>query len=337
MSAQAERFLVTGALGCIGAWTVRGLVRDGAQVVALDVGRDARRLRLILTLDELAAITFVTGDITDLASVEAVLDGNGITNVIHLAALQVPFCRADPPRGALVNVVGTVNIFEAVRRRADAMAPVVYTSSMAVYTADDADAVTGRLTVDAVPHPPNHYGVYKQANEGNARIYWLDSGLSSVGVRPMTVYGVGRDQGMTSGPTKAIVAAVLGVPYRVSFSGPTMYQYAPDVARTLIAASRTTIEGAQVFNLPGEVADGRRLVEAIEAAVPGAGQRIEFEPGDLPFPSEIDHDGIEAIDPAPATPLAEGVAETVEVLQALARDGHLDPADHGLEPVASTN
>jgi UDP-glucuronate 4-epimerase len=332
MSARAERFLVTGALGCIGAWTVRGLVRDGAQVVALDVGSDPRRLRLIMTPDELAAVTFVTGDITDLASIEAVLDGHGITNVIHLAALQVPFCRADPPRGALVNVVGTVNIFEAVRRRADAMAPVVYTSSMAVYTADDADPVTGRLTVDAVPHPPNHYGVYKQANEGNARIYWLDTGLSSVGVRPMTVYGVGRDQGMTSGPTKAIVAAVLGVPYRVSFSGPTMYQYAPDVARTLIAASRTAGEGAHVFNLPGEVADGRRLAAAIEAAVPGAGQRIEFEPGDLPFPFEIDHDGIETIDPAPTTPLAVGVAETVEVLQALADDGRLDPADHGLEP-----
>ena len=337
MSARAERFLVTGALGCVGAWTVRGLVRDGAQVVALDVGGDARRLRLIMTPDELAAVTFVTGDITDLASVEEVLDGHAITNVIHLAALQVPFCRADPPRGALVNVVGTVNIFEAVRRRADAMAPVVYTSSMAVYTADDADPVTGRLTVDAVPHPRNHYGVYKQANEGNARIYWLDSGLSSVGVRPMTVYGVGRDQGMTSGPTKAIVAAVLGVPYRVSFSGPTMYQYAPDVARTLIAASRTTVEGAHVFNLPGEVADGRRLAAAIETAVPGAGQRIEFESGDLPFPSEIDHDGVDAIDPVPATPLGVGVAETVEVLQALARDGRLDPADHGLEPVASPN
>jgi UDP-glucuronate 4-epimerase len=334
MSARAERFLVTGALGCIGAWTVRGLVRDGAQVVALDVGSDARRLRLIMTPDELAAVSFVTGDITDLAAVEAVLDTHGITNVIHLAALQVPFCRADPPRGALVNVVGTVNIFEAVRRRADAMAPVVYTSSMAIYTADDADPVTGRLTIDAFPHPPNHYGVYKQANEGNARIYWLDTGLSSVGVRPMTVYGVGRDQGMTSGPTKAMVAAVLGVPYRVSFSGPTMYQYAPDVARTLIAASRTAVEGAHVFNLPGEVADGRSLAAAIENAVPGAGQRIEFEPGDLPFPSEIDHDGIETIDPAPPTSLATGVAETVEVLRTLARDGRLDPADHGLEPVA---
>jgi nucleoside-diphosphate-sugar epimerase len=333
MSPSGERFLVTGALGCIGAWTVRGLVRDGAGVVALDVGSDPRRLRLIMTEDELAAVTFVTGDITDLASVEGVLDDHAITNVIHLAALQVPFCRADPPRGALVNVVGTVNIFEAVRRRGDAMAPVVYTSSMAVYTADDADPVTGRLTVDAYPHPPNHYGVYKQANEGNARIYWLDTGLSSIGVRPMTVYGVGRDQGMTSGPTKAIVAAVLGMPYRVSFSGPTMYQYAADVARTLIAASRTTTEGAQVFNLPGEVADGRALAAAIEAAVPGAGGRIEFEPGDLPFPSEIDHDGIETVDPAPPTSLAVGVAETVNVLRSLARDGRLDPADHGLEPV----
>jgi nucleoside-diphosphate-sugar epimerase len=337
MSQQAERFLVTGALGCIGAWTVRGLVRDGAQVVALDVGTDPRRLRLIMTPDELAAVTFVAGDITDLAAVEGVLDSHGITNVIHLAALQVPFCRADPPRGALVNVVGTVNIFEAVRRRAEAMAPVVYTSSMAVYTADDADPVTGRLTVDAYPHPPNHYGVYKQANEGNARIYWLDTGLSSIGVRPMTVYGVGRDQGMTSGPTKAIVAAVLGVPYRVPFSGPTMYQYAADVARTLIAASRTPVEGAHVFNLPGEIADGRALAAAIEAAVPGGGQRIEFEPGDLPFPFEIDHDGIETVDPAPVTPLAVGVAETVEVLRALAQDGRLDPADHGLEPIAATN
>jgi nucleoside-diphosphate-sugar epimerase len=151
----------------------------------------------------------------------------------------------------------------------------------------------------------------------------------------MTVYGIGRDQGMTSGPTKAIVAAVLGHPYRVSFSGPTMYQYAADVARTLIAASRSGIEGAHVFNMPGAVADGRAMAAAIEAVVPGATERIEFEPGDLPFPSEIDHDGIEAIDPAPVTPLAEGIAATVEILRSLARDGRLDPADHGLEPVGT--
>jgi UDP-glucuronate 4-epimerase len=336
MSDRREHFLVTGALGCIGAWTVRALVRDGADVTAFDVGRDARRLRLIMSADEIERVTFEVGDITDLGAFERVLDTQGITNVIHLAALQVPFCRADPPLGALVNVVGTVNVFEAVSRRADRMGPVVYTSSMAVYTADDADPVTGRLTVDAVPHPPNHYGVYKQANEGNARIYWLDAGLSSIGVRPMTVYGVGRDQGMTSGPTKAIVAAVLGRPYRVPFDGPTMYQYAADVAGTLLAASRSSISGARVFNLPGEVVAGPALLTAIEAAVPGASGLIEFDRVDLPFPSEIDHDGIEAIDPPPMTSLMDGIAESVAIYRDLAKHGQLDPVAHGLEPLAAS-
>ena len=69
--------------------------------------------------------------------------------------------------------------------------------------------------------------------------------------------------------------------------------------------------------------------------MPGASERIEFEPGDLPFPSEIDHDGIEAIDPAAVTPLAEGIGETVGILRSLAQDGRLDPTDHGLEPVAA--
>ena len=335
MSGGEERFLVTGALGCIGAWTVRALVREGAHVTAFDLGRDPRRLRLIMSDAELTRVRFEGGDIANLGDLESVIDEDGITNIIHLAALQVPFCRADPPRGALVNVVGTVNVFEAARRRADRMAPVVYTSSIAVFSAEDADPLTGRLTTAADPHPSNHYGVFKQANEGNARIYWLDSGLSSIGLRPMTVYGVGRDQGMTSGPTKAIVAALLGQPYRVPFSGPTLYQYAADVARTLVAASRSSIQGAHVLNLPGVVADGPAFAAAIDALVPGAKDLIEFDPGDLPFPSEIDHDGIETIDPEPATPLADGIGESVAILQALASEGLLGPADHGLDPVGT--
>ena len=51
--------------------------------------------------------------------------------------------------------------------------------------------------------PTTHYGVFKRANEGNARVYYLDHGLNSVGLRPLTVYGVNRDTGLTSDPTKA--------------------------------------------------------------------------------------------------------------------------------------
>lgn len=334
MNGRDERFLVTGALGCIGAWTVRTLVRDGATVTGFDLGSDPRRLRLIMSPEELSRVRLVTGDITDLAALESAVDAHGITNVIHLAALQVPFCRADPPLGARVNVLGTINVFEAVKRRADGMAPVVYTSSIGMYAADDADPVSGRLAHDARAHPLNHYGVYKMANEGNARVYWLDDGVASVGLRPMTVYGVGRDQGMTSGPTKAVVAAVLGVPYTVPFRGATLFQYAEDVARTLIAASRSGASGAYVFNLPGEIADGPALIDAIEAAAPGSAGHISFQPTSLPFPSEIDHDGIEALGPIEVTPFAEGIRASVAIYQALAAQGRLDPAEHGLEPTA---
>ena len=336
MNATGERFLVTGAMGCIGAWTVRTLVREGAAVVAFDLGSDTRRLAQIMTPDELAAADVVQGDITDLGAVSATLDAKGITNVIHLAALQVPFCRADPPRGAMVNVVGTVNVFEAAKRRGPGMAPIVYTSSVGMFAADDADPATGRLTADARPHPLNHYGVFKLANEGNARVYWLEDGLASVGLRPMTVYGVGRDQGMTSGPTKAIVAAVLGRPYTVGFGGPTLFQYAEDAARMLVAASRSEGAEANVYNMPGTMADGRELVDAIEAAVPASRGLVDFEPVSLPFPTAIDHDGIEAIGPVALTPFADGVRESVAIYQDLAAAGRLDGAAHGLEAAPRT-
>jgi UDP-glucuronate 4-epimerase len=325
-----ERFLVTGALGCIGAWTVRALVREGLPVVAFDLGSDPRRLRLIMTPQELEAVTFVSGDITELGPVEQALDDHGITNLIHLAALQIPFCRADPPLGARVNVVGTVNLFEAARRRAEHMAPLVYTSSMGMFGVDDVDPGTGRLAEDAMAHPVNHYGVYKLANEGTARVYWLEAGVRSVGLRPFTVYGVGRDQGMTSGPTKAMVAAVLGQRYTIPFGGATLYQYADDVARTLIVASRSGIEGAQVFNLPGRHVDGPALVSAIEEAVPEAEGLIDFDPVELPFPSAVETDGISALGEVPVTPFQEGVRATVEIYRDLAGGGRLVPQEHGL-------
>jgi UDP-glucuronate 4-epimerase len=327
-----ERFLVTGALGCIGAWTVRTLVREGAPVVAFDLGHDVRRLRSIMTPDELARVEVVTGDITELASLETVLGARAITNVIHLAALQVPFCKADPSLGARVNVVGTVNVFEAVKRQARPMAPLVYTSSIGMFGPGDVDPETGRLGAHATAHPLNHYGVYKLANEGTANVYWLDDRLPSVGLRPLTVYGVGRDQGMTSGPTKAIVAAVLGLPFTVPFGGLTLFQYAEDVARTLVAASRSGLAGANVFNLDGSAADGPQLVDAIAAEVPEARDLIRYEPVSLPFPPEIDHDGIEVLGPVPVTPFAEGVRASIEIYRQLAREGRLVAAEHGLEP-----
>ena len=326
----AGRFLVTGALGCIGAWTVRELVREGVSVVGYDVGTNPRRLALVMTPDELARATLVSGDITNLDALDRTLAEHDITNVIHLAALQVPFCRADPPLGARVNVVGTVNVFEAVRRRGTGMAPVVYMGSIGMFSPSDADPVTGQLREDADPHPGNHYGVYKLANEGTARIYLADAGVPSVGLRPMTVYGAGRDQGMTSSPTVAIAAAVLGTPFRISFGGSTLVQYAQDVARTLIVASRSEPAGARVFNLGGSPVEIADWIAAIEEVVPEARGLITAEPTPLPFPSDIEHTSLAALGSVPVTPYRDAIRETAEIYRFLAADGRLIGEEHGV-------
>ena len=334
---SGERFLVTGALGCIGAWTVRALVDDGVPVVGFDRSDDVHRLRLVLEPDAFARLTLVRGDITSLSEVEAALDEHRITHVVHLAALQVPFCRADPPLGALVNVVGTVNVFEAVKRRRDRVRGLVYTSSIGAFDAGDADPIDGRLHEDAVAHPATHYGVYKLANEGTARVYWLEDGIPSVGLRPMTVYGPGRDQGMTSGPTRAVLAALVGRPYRIAFGGRTVFQFGPDVAATVVAAARNARDGAPVHNLTGAAASIDELIAATAAVVPGAERLISHEDAPLPFPDEIDAAGLATVADVPVTPLADGVARTVELFRRRLDAGGLVPEEHGLEAVASVS
>ncbi|PYS95679.1 MAG: epimerase, partial [Acidobacteria bacterium] len=60
-----------------------------------------------------------------------------------------------------------------------------------------------------------------------------------MGLRPLTVYGVGRDFGLTSDPTKAMKAAVVGRPFRIRFGGRTDFQYVADTADAFIRAANS--------------------------------------------------------------------------------------------------
>jgi nucleoside-diphosphate-sugar epimerase len=153
----------------------------------------------------------------------------------------------------------------------------------------------------------------------------------------MTVYGPGRDQGLTSDPTKAILAAVLGRRYRIGFGGRMVFQYAEDVARTMIAASRSGLRGAHVFNIGGRLASIADFVASIEAAVPGSHGLIDFAGQSLPFPEAIDDAGIEALGDVPVTPLGEAIGRTVAVFRDRLARSELVPEAHGLEAsVAAT-
>ena len=108
--------LVTGAGGCIGAWALALLTRAGVPVVVFDLTDDRRRPGLLMSDADLTKVPWITGDIADTAAVERVVTEHKVRAIIHLAALQVPFCKADPVAGAKVNVVGTTNVFEAARK-----------------------------------------------------------------------------------------------------------------------------------------------------------------------------------------------------------------------------
>jgi nucleoside-diphosphate-sugar epimerase len=310
-------FLVTGSYGCIGAWAVHELVEDGEDVVTFDLSSDPRRLALLLDADRLARIPHVAGDISDLDTVERALDAYGITNVIHLAALQVPFCRADPPLGARVNVLGTVNVFEAVRRRLDRMAPLVFASSIAAF-----DVPEGEAPPAMSAHPGTIYGVFKRANESTAFVYGAENGVPSVGLRPHTVYGIGRDQGLTSAPTTAMLAAAAGVPFTIPYGGASQLQLARDVARAFIGASVSSTTGATMHTLPGPTVSIPEVIEAIRDTVPESEGSIDFEDVRLPFPAEADSSSFGEIVPGfVSTPLEEGVRSSIERFRALLADG----------------
>ena len=203
--------------------------------------------------------------------VAALVADRGITHVIHLAGLQLPFCAADPPLGATVNVVGTVNVFEAVRA-AGQPAGLAFASSAAVY-GNPAAHPAGLVADNSPLMPETFYGVYKAANEGTAKVYAAQHGIGSVALRPFIVYGLGRDQGMTSDPTKAMLAAAAGVPFRIKFSGSMLLTYAPDCARAFIASARAAAGSGEAIslNVPGQRIGVPALAGLIDEILPGTG------------------------------------------------------------------
>lgn len=321
------RVLITGGYGFIGAWIIRNLLARGDDVFVYDLKEDPRRLRLIMPEADVAKVTFVPGDVTDLSTLTAALLTYRVTHVIHLAGLQVPTCRTDPIIGAKVNVIGTLVVFEAIKALAGQVERLVYASSAAVFGGPDKYRNTP-LVDDVMLLPSTHYGVFKCCNEGNARIYFEDNGISSVGLRPWTVYGVGRDLGMTSEPTKAIKAALLGRPYPISFGGWTDFQYVDDVAKTFVYCLERSYTGAKSYNLRGAVVSLAEFHKTLCRVLPAAKELVTIGQTQIAIAYDLsDHALQHDLGPMPQTSLEDGIRETVAMFRQLQAEGRLDTAD----------
>lgn len=303
----AAPVLVTGASGFLGAWTIARLLADGETVVACDIAGDTRRLDGVMPPAERPpGLAWRRLDVTDAAAVDAAVAEAAPRAVVHMAALQIPACRESPGLGAAVNVGGQANVLEAAARHG--VARVVYTSSIAAKPREPDNA------------PGTFYGVYKRAGEEIARMFWLDRGLPSIGLRPYVVYGVGRDQGETSAITAAIRAAALGERYRMPFGGRSAMQYAGEVADIFARCTRATPDGALVSDLSTEVQDVDEVIAAIRAVVPDAAIEPAGEARVTPDSGFDDTPLRRLIGDWPRVPLADGVAATIAHFRRLARD-----------------
>lgn len=321
--------LLTGGFGCIGSWIAKNLIEQNETVHVYDVQFEPKRLNQLLEPDQVKLVRFHQGDVADAEMFRKVVEKEGITQIIHLAGLQVPVCRADPMRGARVNVLGTLSVFEAAKALKDQVKRVVYASSAAVYGPPE-DEQAPPLHDTAVACPTTHYGVYKAANEGNARIYFEENGIHSVGIRPATVYGVGRDFGMTSEPTKALKSLAINKPYHISFGGWQDMQFADDVARSFLrcAATRPDFQGAVVYNLRGQQVHIETITGTMEKIDPSAKTLITHGTQSLPVAHGFLDDGLQQqFGPLPITSLEAGFTATLHRFRWLAERNRLDLSD----------
>ena len=258
-----EKIIIFGGCGFLGSWIVKAFLKKGYSVSIFDLKIQKELLSHVVG-EDINKIKFINGDITNYDQVQEVI--NDMDHVINLAGLMTPDCSSNPILGAKVNVLGSINVFEALKKNNNKF--LVYASSAGVFGQKD----------HYYPFPETHYGAYKLAVEGVARAYLNEDGISSVGIRPYVIYGPGREVGGTAGVTLACKAAKQGDSYTVNFSGKAGFVYVQDVVDLVEMSIAQIPSGALTFNINGITADVSDFVNLIKKNIPMSDIGIEGDP-----------------------------------------------------------
>ena len=312
MSVQSnqQKILLTGAAGCIGSWVIKQCLDNRHDIVAVDISDQRSRLELLVGQDRAHSITWDVCDIRNKNALLGIAKKHEVNAIIHLAALQVPFCKADATLGAEVNVVGTINVFEVARTLG--IKRIAYASSVAATAMFEKSTWLKTL-----------YGAYKICNEQTAKVYWQDYNIPSVGIRPSVIYGVSRDQGMSALPSIAILASCLQQPFNISFRGHVGFVYAANIAHALIQSVKNAHSDAHVFDYNGIQLSVEDFVKSIKKRLPTS--NITITGGELPFPSDMSNQPlIDHIGEFEEIGIEDGITETIQLFQSLVKSGQLN-------------
>ena len=258
-----KNILIFGGCGFLGSWITKALLKKNLKITIFDLRIKTDLLKNLIGND-LNKINFIEGDISDYEQVlKATEDMNYILN---LAGLMTPDCSSNPSLGADVNVKGSINVFEAIKK--NNIKFLIYTSSGGVYGNED----------KYNPFPETHYGAFKLAVEGMARAYFNESLISSVGLRPFVIYGPGREVGGTAGVTLACKAAKQNFEYTVGFSGKVGFVYVEDVTNLVERLIDKAPVGAITMNINGITTSVENFVSIIKKNIPDANIKFSGKP-----------------------------------------------------------
>jgi UDP-glucose 4-epimerase len=251
-------FLVTGGAGFVGSHLVDALLRAGHRVRVLDDLSSGSRSNLS-TRAELVEADIVDSD----AVAGAIADVDGC---YHLAAIaSVERSNREWLRTHQVNLTGTINVFEAARRRSGwRPIPIVYASTAAVY----GDCGPFRVREDRALAPQSAYGADKAACEFHARIAGAVHAVPTIGLRFFNLYGPRQNPcSPYSGVVSKFVDRLLrGEPVEIFGDGGQVrdFTYIDDAVAALCRAMPAADTAAPVFNVcTGVPTSVRRLAETI--------------------------------------------------------------------------
>lgn len=241
------RALVTGAAGFIGSHLTERLLKEGAEVIAVDSFTDyyprwMKQLNLRESVDH-RSCSFVEGDLTEL-DLSSLLQG--VDYVFHQAAQAgVRASWGAAFEGCLRNnLLATQHLLEAAR--GTGTRKFIYASSSSVY--GDAERVpTPEATV---PRPISPYGVTKLAAEDICFLYWRRFGVPVVTLRYFTAYGPRQRPDMAI--HKFIDALLTGRPIEVYGDGCQSrdFTYVDDVVTANLLAAEKGPAG-RIYNVGG--------------------------------------------------------------------------------------
>ena len=227
---MGKKALVTGGAGFIGSHVADRFVAEGYAVTVLDNLSSGRRENLP------PAATFVQGDITSEAAATLVRDGK-FDVMCHLAA-QIDVRRSvlDPVYDAQRNILGTLNLLEAIKASGHPTRVVFSSTGGALYGDFDPPPSTENNSKD----PESPYGIAKLSVEYYLAYYARVHGLDTVALRYGNVYGPRQDPHGEAGVVAIFCKRLLaGQALTVYGDGEQTrdYVYAGDVASANFAAA----------------------------------------------------------------------------------------------------